>query len=296
MRLRGRHLRHMLGRRSPRRDAVAAVSDLYGRDLEGCLARIAGTVAEARARGARLIVFPESALGGYPSASAPPPPALDRPGAHVERLAEIAGDAVLCLGYTEAGAGGSLFSSALCVSGDGVLGHHRKVHIPPSERDVFEPGEGFAAFDTPVGRVGMLLCYDKVFPEAARALSLDGAQIIASMAAWPVSRAGAPRRVGRDPQVRHFNLLDEARALENQVLWVSANLCGRLGELRFPGQAKVVGPDGGVLAATRAKAGIALARIDALATVGSARRAISHLADRRPEAYPERPRAVAIAS
>jgi N-carbamoylputrescine amidase len=140
----------------------------------------------------------------------------------------------------------------------------------------------------------MLLCYDKVFPEAARALSLDGAEIIASMAAWPVSREGAPRRVARDPQVRHFNLLDEARALENQVIWVSANQCGHLGELRFPGQAKVVDPDGRVLARTRVRAGVAVARVDALGTVSRARRAISHLGDRRPEAYSLRPGALTI--
>ncbi len=74
------------------------------------------------------------------------------------------------------------------MSGDGVLGHQRKVHLPPGERGVYSAGEGFAAFDTPVGRIGMLVCYDKVFPEAARALAVDGAEIIASLAAWPVCR------------------------------------------------------------------------------------------------------------
>lgn len=286
----------MLGRPAHRHDAVAAVSDSYGRDVERCLARMERTVAEARSWGARLVVFPEATLGGYLSTSGPPPPALSRDGGHVDRLAAIAGPTVVCAGYTEAGPDGSLHSSAVCVNGDGLLGHHRKVHIPPAERGVFAGGDGFAAFDTPVGRLGMLLCYDKLFPEAARALSLDGAEVIASMAAWPMARGADGRHVSRDLQVLHFNLLDQARALENQVLWVSANVCGRLGELRFPGQAKVVDPEGRVLAGTEARAGIALARVNTLVTVGTARLSISHLGDRRPDAYRVPPGAVVTAA
>jgi nitrilase len=272
---------------------VAAVADCFGRDVERSLARTEGIVASARSRGARLVVMPESALGGYlwePKVPGVidlvgPVPALPRDGAHVERLRRIAGETVICVGYTEAALGGGVYSSAVCLSGDGVLGHHRKVHIPPAERGVFLSGEGFTAFDTPVGRVGMLLCYDKVFPEAARKLSLDGAEIVASMAAWPISREMGHRRLGRDVQTRHFNVLDQARAVENQVLWVSANQVGRLGRLRFPGQAKVVDHDGAVLATTRARAGIAVARAGSNESVSAARTAISHLGDRRPQAY-----------
>ena len=64
---------------------------------------------------------------------------------------------MLSVGYTEAAPAG-LFSAAVCVDGDEVLGHQRKVHPPPAERFAYTPGTGFAAFDTPVGRVGMLLC------------------------------------------------------------------------------------------------------------------------------------------
>jgi len=187
-------------------------------------------------------------------------------------------------GYTEAGADGT-YSSAVCVNGDGVLGQHRKVHLPPGERDLLKPGAGFAAFDTPLGRIGMLICYDKVFPEAARALSLDGARIVASLAAWPICRTRPTPLTRHDPQVRHFNLLDRARAVENQVVWVSANHSGRFGRLRFPGQAKVVDPDGRVLASTGARPGVALARVDALDAVAASRHRLSHLEDRRPYAY-----------
>ena len=271
---------------------MAAVAGGFGRDLDTCFERIERAVSQARARGARLVVFPESALGGYlwethvPGVALPvaPPPALARDGEEVARLARIAGPTVVCVGYTEAAESGT-HSSAVCVTGDGVLGHQRKVHLPAAERGAFTPGEGFAAFDTPVGRMGMLVCYDKVFPEAARDLSLDGAGIIASLAAWPVCRLRPASRIGRDREVRHFNLLDQARAIENQVVWVSANHSGRFGRLRFPGQAKVVDPDGRVLASTGKRAGIALARVDTLGAVDAARRELHHLEDRRPGAY-----------
>jgi predicted amidohydrolase len=202
----------------------------------------------------------------------------------MKRLIRAAGETVVCVGYTEAGPEGP-YSSAVCLSGDGILGHHRKVHLPPAEVGVLEAGDGFSAFDTPLGRMGMLICYDKVFPEAARELALDGAGVIASLAAWPVSRLSPSARIRRDREVRHFDLLDEARAIENQVVWVSANQTGRLGRLRFPGRAKVVDPGGQVLAATGAREGMAVARVDAPDAVGAARTGISHLGDRRPGTY-----------
>jgi predicted amidohydrolase len=239
------------------------------------------------------VVFPEATLGGYlfenrlPVMRSPvaPPPALDPHGEEIAALVALAGPTVLCVGYTEAGPDGRLYSSAVCVDGNGVLGRHRKVHLPPSERATFIAGSGFAAFDTPLGRIGMLICYDKVFPEAARELAIDGAGIIASLAAWPVSRMRPASRMRRDREVSHFNLIDQVRALENQVVWVSANQSGRLGRLRFPGQAKVVDPHGRVLSSTAARPGLALARLDARGAVAGARSELSHLAERRPHAY-----------
>ena len=274
----------------PDAPAIVAVAAPFGRDVDAGLDAIERTVVAARARGARLVVFPECALGGYlrepmPDEHAPELPVpLDRDGAEIARLIRIAGDVTLCVGYTEA-APDRPFNSAVCVSGDGILGHHRKVHLPPGERFAYAPGEGFAAFDTPAGRVGMLVCYDKLFPEAARALALDGAQVVASLAAWPVCRQRPAARIDDDRQTRHFNLTDEARAVENQVVWASSNQTGTLGPLRFLGHAKVVDPDGVVLARTGSEAGLAVAHVDAGAAVEEARLGIDHLADRRPSAY-----------
>ena len=270
---------------------IAAVADSFGRDLEAGFSRVERVLTAARGRGAGLVVFPESALGGYlreplPGEVAPDlPPALDPDGEEIARLVRLAGDTVVCIGYTEAAPGGGRHSSAVCVSGDGVLGRHRKVHLPPAERFAYTPGAGFGAFDTPVGRVGMLLCYDKLFPEAARVLALDGAEIVASMAAWPVDRRRPAERIEADRQTRHFDVIDCARAVENQLVWVSSNQTGRCGPLRFLGRAKVVCPDGVAIAETDHGAGVAVAHVDTAAEIADMRGHIDHLGDRRAPAY-----------
>ena len=277
---------------------IAAAAAPFGRDVEEDLARIARVLGEARAAGAELVVLPESALGGYiregaraaaggagaGAAAAPDlPPRLDPDGPEIAALVALAGDTVVCAGYTEAD-GGQLYSSAVCVSGDGVLGRQRKVHLPPGERFAFRAGDGFAAFDTPAGRIGMLLCYDKLFPEAVRALALDGAEIACCLAAWPVDRHDPARRIRDDRQTRHFAVVDQARAVENQIFFASSNQTGPWGRLTFLGGAKVVDPDGVVLARTASRPGLAVARAD-LDEVRASRAIIDHLGDRRPDAY-----------
>ena len=130
-------------------------------------------------------------------------------------------------GYAEAD-GGLIYNSAVCVTGDGVLGHHRKVHQPLQEDAHYAAGDRFEAFDTPVGRLGLMICYDKAFPEAARTLALDGAQIIACLSAWPGARTNPDPDLAKDRWKRRFDLFDRARALENQVVWLSANQSGHV--------------------------------------------------------------------
>lgn len=265
---------------------IAAVAAPFGRDVEEGLSQIGRILERARAAGAELVVLPESALGGYlkEGAAAPDlPPALDPEGPEIAALVRMAGDTVVCAGYTERD-GGRRYSSAVCVTGDGVLGRQRKVHLPPGERFAFRAGDGFAACDTPAGRVGMLLCYDKLFPEAVRALALDGAEIACCLAAWPVDRLAPARRIRDDRQTRHFAVVDQARAVENQVFFASANQTGPWGPLTFLGGAKVVDPDGVVMAQTHARPGLAVARAD-LDEVRRSRAVIDHLSDRRPDVY-----------
>jgi len=268
---------------------IAAASAHFGRDLEFDLRRIAKLIDDARRAGAGLLVLPDAALGGYLADLRHPdpgalPPALDPDDPLIKRVGELAAEMVVCVGYCEAD-GARRYNSAVCVSGDGVLGRHRKVHLPAGEITAYAPGGRFDAFDTPVGRVGMLIDYDKTFPESARSLALDGAQIVACLSAWPTSITNRAPRMAQDRQSRLFDLYDCARAAENQVILASSNQTGAMGGMRFLGQAKVVGPGGDILARTWSKAGLAVAEVDVAAEIATARRVLSHLDERRPGSY-----------
>jgi N-carbamoylputrescine amidase len=269
---------------------MAAVAAPFDRDLEADFARIEKLVAAAREQGVRLLALPEAALGGYlttldgSAGTAGAPPALRPDGPEIRRLAAIAGDLVVTAGYCEDG-GDALYNSVTCVSGDGVLGHHRKVHQPLFEGSSYRAGEEFTAFDTPVGRLGMMICYDKAFPESARALAMDGAQIVVCVSAWPGSRTSPAADLAADRWKRRFDLFDRARALENQIVWLSANQSGEFGSLRFVASAKIVDPGGEILAGTGVAAGMAVAELDVPAALEAARRSMGHLRDRRPAAY-----------
>jgi len=268
---------------------MAAVAAPFDRDLEADYARIAQIVEKARADGVGLLALPEAALGGYLAdldGGAEGPPALALDGPEIARLAAIAREMVVVAGYCEVAPDGTKYNSAVCVSGDGVLGNHRKVHQPLAEDASYGAGDRFAAFDTPVGRIGAMICYDKAFPESARALALDGAEIVVCVSAWPGSRTNAASDLARDRWKRRFDLFDQARALENQVVWLSANQTGTFGSLRFVGSAKIVDPGGEVLADTGVSGGVAVSSLDVGQALENARRAMGHLRDRRPEAYP----------
>ncbi|MCZ2839550.1 carbon-nitrogen hydrolase family protein [Modestobacter sp. VKM Ac-2985] len=273
----------------------AAAAAPFGRDLDTSFALIGDLVAQARARGASLLALPEAALGGYLAdlgehgvEQVPPqhalPPALDVDGPEVARLARLAGDMVVTAGFCESD-GAQRYNTAVAVTGDGVLGVHRKVHQPLGEDNAYAAGDGFRAFDSPIGRLGMLICYDKAFPEAARTLAMDGAEVIVCMSAWPGSRTAAAADLAEDRWTRRFDLFDQARALENQVVWVSANQAGTFGALRFVCSAKIVGPGGDVLATTGVAPGLAVADVDVRGLLDGARRSMAHLRDRRPDAY-----------
>ncbi|MGH3939823.1 MAG: carbon-nitrogen hydrolase family protein [Pseudonocardiaceae bacterium] len=268
---------------------IGAVAAKFGRNLDFDLQRIATLIEHARHSGVALLVLPDAALGGYlPNLRQPDPaalpPALDPDDPHIRRIAELAAEMVVCFGFCEA-EGDRRYNSALCVTGDGVLGSHRKVHQPAGESIAYSAGERFSAFDTPAGRIGMLIDYDKTFPESARTLALDGAEILACLSAWPASLTNRAPRMAQDRQARLFDLYDQARAAENQVVLASANQTGVLGELHFLGQAKVVGPGGEILARTWSKAGIATAELDVAAEIAKARRVLNHLDERQPRAY-----------
>ncbi|MFJ4790670.1 carbon-nitrogen hydrolase family protein [Streptomyces sp. NPDC088794] len=270
---------------------MAAVAAEFGRDLEEDFAIAERLIKEAREEGVRLLALPEACLGGYllslddGAELDEGPPALALDGPEIRRLAALAGELTVVAGYCEADPDGNRYNSVVCVHGDGVLGNHRKVHQPLSEDASYSSGDRFHAFDTPVGRLGMMICYDKAFPESARALALDGAEIGVCVSAWPGARTNATADLAEDRWKRRFDLFDRARALENQIMWLSANQSGTFGSLRFVGSAKVVDPGGEILADTGVGAGVAIAELDVVQALETARRSMGHLRDRRPETY-----------
>ncbi|MFE2940842.1 carbon-nitrogen hydrolase family protein [Streptomyces sp. NPDC059255] len=279
---------------------MAAAAAAFGRDLEEDFRIAERLIKEARSEGVRLLALPEACLGGYllsldgdgaadgateGAEDDPGPPALALDGPEIRRLAALAGEMTVVAGYCETD-GEQRYNSVVCVSGDGVLGNHRKVHQPLNEDASYSSGGRFHAFDTPVGRIGMMICYDKAFPESARTLALDGAEIAVCVSAWPGARTQAATDLAQDRWKRRFDLFDRARALENQIVWLSANQSGTFGSLRFVASAKVVDPGGEIVADTGVAAGLAVAELDVARALEVARRSMGHLRDRRPETYP----------
>jgi predicted amidohydrolase len=167
-----------------------------------------------------------------------------------------------------------------------ILGSYRKVHQPLGENLCYAAGTAYRAFETPVGRMGMQICYDKAFPEAARSLALDGAEIVTSLSAWPTARTATVERLEDDRWKQRFDIFDQARAVENQLIWVASNQAGTFGSLRFVCSAKIVGPGGNILATTGVEPGLATASVDLHEVIGLARGGgMYNLRDRRPELY-----------
>jgi predicted amidohydrolase len=141
--------------------------------------RYATTAAE---RGARLIVLPELASSGYVFHSTEEAKAASETvgGPFTTALHDLCArfDCVIVAGFSEH-ADLARHNSAVVVGPAGPLGVYRKVHLFNDEQSWFLPGDGLVVAETPVGKVGVLICYDLRFPEAARELTLAGAEFIA---------------------------------------------------------------------------------------------------------------------
>jgi N-carbamoylputrescine amidase len=267
---------------------IAAAAAPFDRDMDACLATIAEIITEARAQGVGLLVLPEAALGGYVetlSGAASPPPALSAGGPELAAVVALAGEMVVCVGFCEDGGDGIRYNAAAVLSGGGVIGVHRKTHLPLDEHRITTVGDSLSTYDTPVGRIGMLICYDKAFPEAARTLTLDGAQVLCFLSAWPTSATNPAPQLTEDRQWRRAELWDRSRAAENSLIVASANQTGSFGSLDFVGGARITGPGGDILAATGTERGLAVTTVDLDATLEKARRALSPIRDLRPDIY-----------
>ncbi len=206
------------------------------RNLEACLAKLE----EAAAAGAELLVLPECAIPGYmfESAEEALPFAEEVPGPSselLERESRRLGMHVVC-GLLERD-GDTLRNAAVLVGPDGLVGTYRKTHLPflGVDRFVF-PGDELTVYDTPLGRIGVEICYDLRFPEVTRTLALRGADIVAHPTNFPIAAK------------LQTELITVARAAENRIYLLTANRVGkeRLGE--FCGWSQIVDPYGTRLA------------------------------------------------
>ena len=133
--------------------------------------------------------------------------------------------------------GSRIFNSAVMVTPQGEFHVYHKAHLFVDEKDLFDPGDSpFPVFDLGPVKVGMLVCFDHFFPEAARSLALHGAQIICH-----------PSNL----VLEYAQTNSVTRAVENRVFWVLANRTGSetLSEktLAFNGRSQIVAPDGRLL-------------------------------------------------
>lgn len=186
-----------------------------------------------------LLVLPEMWATGFSYAetgrfAAETPDVLDA-------MAELAGQHKIFLAgsLTSQNTSGGLPGNTLFLVGpQGVLGQVDKQHLFAhwQEDHYYQPGRPGQPIDTPMGRVGGIICYDLRFPELARELAFAGCRLLMISAQWPLSR------------LSHWQNLVCARAIENQAFVVAANSCGQSGKMLLAGHSMVVGPDGTVLA------------------------------------------------
>ncbi len=250
-----------------------------GRNLEACLARLA----EAADAGAELLVLPECAIPGYmfDSAAEAMPFAEEIPGPTTEALAaECRGLGIHAVCGLLERDGDRLRNAAVLVGPDGLIGTYRKTHLPFLGVDRFTvPGEELPVFETPLGRIGLEICYDLRFPEATRALALQGADIIAHPTAFPVEA-----RIQTE-------LITVTRAAENRIYLLTANRVGKERGGEFCGWSQIVDPYGKRLAeADATEEALLLADVDlALARdkdyVIPGEYELYLFGDRRPELY-----------
>ena len=170
---------------------------------------------------------------------------------------------------------GRIYNTLVYVDGDGeIKGRYQKLHLfrLTNEHHYYTPGKEIVCTDTSLGKIGLMTCYDLRFPELARSLFLKGARLIVVSAQWP-----APRK-------DQWQMLIQARAVENQLFMVCANRTGTEDNLTFPGRSLIVDPLGHIAADAGNRDGVFAAGLD-MKKVDAFRRLIPCKTDRRPEIY-----------
>jgi N-carbamoylputrescine amidase len=288
---------------APERFSVGLVQMRCGDEPDANVARAEAGVREAARRGATLVCLPELFRTRYfcqREDAALFDLAEPVPGPTTERMAALARElgVVVVASVFERRAAGVYHNTAVVLDADGrIAGRYRKMHIPDDplyyEKFYFTPGDtGFAAFDTRVGKVGTLVCWDQWYPEGARLTALAGADVLLYPTAigWhPSEKAEHGAR-----QLAAWQTIQRAHAIANGVYVAAVNRVGYEGPpdggaadggLEFWGASFACDPFGVVLAeAPRDAEAVLVVECDR-AHQENVRRSWPFLRDRRIDAY-----------
>jgi N-carbamoylputrescine amidase len=270
---------------------VAALQTALTDDVRANVERVTEMTREAHGKGAQVILPSELFEGHYFCRSqreenfSRAHAADDHPTLrHFQQLAAELGVVIPVSFYEQAGP--ELYNSVAILDADGrTLGIYRKSHIPDGpgyqEKFYFKPGNtGFRAFATKFGTIGVAICWDQWFPEAARAMTLAGADVLFY-----------PTAIGSEPEEPELDSRDSwqrvmiGHAVANAVGVVAANRTGVEGDMTFYGSSFVCDARGDKLAElARDRSGIAIAELD-VEQIRRVRASMGFFRDRRPELY-----------
>ena len=278
-----------------RRLTLAATQFACSWDLPANADRAEAVVRQAAAQGAQVVLVQELFATPYFCITQDPAHfALAQPMRGHPLIARFAGLArelgvVLPCSYFER-AGQAFFNAVAMIDADGrVLGNYRKTHVPQGpgyeEKFYFSPGDtGYRVWDTAFGRLGLGICWDQWFPEAARAMALMGAEVLL----YPTAIGSEPQSPGYDSQP-HWEMAMRGHAAANILPVVASNRIGvetaGAQGLTFYGSSFIAGPQGEVLAqADRLSEAVITASVD-LDAIAQMRAAWGLFRDRRPDSY-----------
>lgn len=228
--------------------------DVAFRDPIANADRLAVHLTDLARRGVSLAVFPEAFLTGYVVGSPEDARSLAIPADHeainiCRRAVNETGVAAV-FGFAEV-EGEKLYNTALMMIPGEPDRRYRKTHLPHLGYDRFTlPGNDLPVFDTPWGRIGVLICYDLRPPEPMRTLALQDADLVVLPTNWPVGAETAAKPVSL------------VRAIENRVFLATCNRVGTEEGTTFIGLSKIIDPKGNVLAEAGAEESILVADLN----------------------------------
>ncbi len=248
--------------KQPIKVACASIASAFAQ-TDRNLANMLEMIDEAAASGAKLVCFPEVSLQGYftdKERLACEAQTVDGPACHAFIEAAKRHDLVVSVGMALR-EGDAVYNAQVYLDATGPLGRSAKVHLCGPETNLFDPGNDWPVIDLGFAKVGTVICFDAEFPEAARCLALNGADIIImSFATGRCDSCGRPQDPLRWPdQVMAWA---PARAFENRTFVVAVNHAGDVADEenicgadwvapgqvhRWPGFSFVVGPSGKVI-------------------------------------------------